>query len=444
MTSERSIGKRRWIGVGLILFLAWLALTLGVLGVYLHRSVYNSDAFASRVAAVISQPDVQTAVATQLTTSIIEKLPKAALARPLIQSVAETIVAEPAFKSLLVTALVHVHDVLLDPTTAPIVFKIEGAAQMIEQALAVLDVKIAKEVGAAAAAEIAKIPAPGPAFRLIQLGADLGPFAWGVGVLGLLLGVVAALIAPDRRRGAVTALVVLGFTGFGLIFILGLAVVALTAATANQPVLSLALGGAFDGLFGDLRRVSYWIAAVGVIAAVVMWSLRYTLPAAGSVTARAREGAAGAFVVAGAKVGGALHAAADSAGATSATASVGSETTTAAVGTAVEKPAGGTIQAQDMMLAVRGGVMRLLVPAESNSGRLLQGGVALVIGLAILFAWSTVISVLIFALGLGLLALALNRVLIVIFAYRANRALESANQLTVGAGSSTDASSTDA
>ncbi len=96
------------------------------------------------------------------------------------------------------------------------------------------------------------------------------------------------------------------------------------------------------------------------------------------------------------------------------------------------------------MLAVRGGVMRLLVPAESNSGRLLQGGVALVIGLAILFAWSTVISVLIFALGLGLLALALNRVLIVIFAYRANRALESANQLTVGAGSSTDASSTDA
>ena len=45
----------------------------------------------------------------------------------------------------------------------------------------------------------------------------------------------------------------------------------------------------------------------------------------------------------------------------------------------------------------------------------------------------------VFALGLGLLALALNRILLVIFSHRAQRALAAEQQTAVGAGSSTDA-----
>jgi len=47
--------------------------------------------------------------------------------------------------------------------------------------------------------------------------------------------------------------------------------------------------------------------------------------------------------------------------------------------------------------------------------------------------------VIVFALGLGLLALALNRILLVVFAHRAQRSLAADQQTAVGAGSSTDA-----
>ena len=435
MTDRPKASRWRKTGIVALLFVGWLLVTLGVVGVYLQRSLYNSDAFASRVSAVISEPDVQNAVATQLTTAIVERVPKAAIARPLIQSAAMTIVTEPAFKNILTQALVRFQKVLVDPNTASLVFKVEGAPQMIQEALSGIDPQLAAAVSEAAATELAKIPNPGPAFRLIQIGAQVGPIAWGVILLGLMLGGVASFVSPNRRRGLITSLVVLAAAGLGLVLILALARIGLVTATASQPVLSEALGGAFQGLFGELRRVAYWIGAIGLVASVIVWSLRFTLPVASSAAARARESASGALDVASDKVGGALSSASDSAtGALTA----GSAAATATTGAAVEAAGHRSVEAQDLMVVIRSGFHRLLVPAATNQGRLIQGSIALVIGLLILFAWSIVIDVIVFALGLGLLALALNRILLVIFSHRAQRALAAEQQTAVGAGSSTD------
>jgi hypothetical protein len=436
MTDRPKASRWRKTGIVALLFVGWLLVTLGVVGVYLQRSLYNSDAFASRVSAVISEPDVQNAVATQLTTAIVERVPKAAIARPLIQSAAMTIVTEPAFKNILTQALVRFQKVLVDPNTASLVFKVEGAPQMIQEALSGIDPQLAAAVSEAAATELAKIPNPGPAFRLIQIGAQVGPIAWGVILLGLILGGVASFVSPNRRRGLITSLVVLAAAGLGLVLILALARIGLVTATASQPVLSEALGGAFQGLFGELRRVAYWIGAIGLVASVIVWSLRFTLPVASSAAARARESASGALDVASDKVGGALSSASDSAtGALTA----GSAAATATTGAAVEAAGHRSVEAQDLMVVIRSGFHRLLVPAATNQGRLIQGSIALVIGLLILFAWSIVIDVIVFALGLGLLALALNRILLVIFSHRAQRALAAEQQTAVGAGSTTDA-----
>jgi hypothetical protein len=181
--------------------------------------------------------------------------------------------------------------------------------------------------------------------------------------------------------------------------------------------------------------VAYWIGAIGLVASVIVWSLRFTLPVASSAAARARESASGALDVASDKVGGALSSASDSAtGALTA----GSAAATATTGAAVEAAGHRSVEAQDLMVVIRSGFHRLLVPAATNQGRLIQGSIALVIGLLILFAWSIVIDVIVFALGLGLLALALNRILLVIFSHRAQRALAAEQQTAVGAGSSTD------
>lgn len=421
-----------WIGVGVLLFVGWLLLVIGTFGVYLHRSLYNEAAFTKRVSAVLAEPDVQTAVATAIANEVVKEVPDAVIARPLIESAAQTVVAEPAFQTIVVRSLAVLHRALLNPTTREIAFKLEGIPQLLEQRLQKANAEVAKEVAKIASAEIAKLPEPGPAFRLIQIGADLGPVAWFVVALGLLIGAVAALIAPDRRRGLIASLVTLALVGLGVVFILGLTRVGLIAGTADDPVLSTGLGGIFDGLFGDLRRTGYIIAAVGLVGAVVVWSLRRTLPYAVAAGERAQELGAGAASAAAlrasdlssaaaAKVDDVSGRAGDTVAAAGGASAGATAATTTSTATAVEERTGG-LEAQDLIVAVRAGIHRLIVPAASTQGRLLQGAIALVLAIAILFAWSTVVDVLILALGLGLLALALNRVLIVIFAYRDRRA----------------------
>ena len=65
--------KGHWVGVGAILFIGWLFLLLGLVGVYMHRTLYNEAVFTKRVTAVLEQPGVQNAVATEMTDTIIDR-----------------------------------------------------------------------------------------------------------------------------------------------------------------------------------------------------------------------------------------------------------------------------------------------------------------------------------------------------------------------------------
>jgi len=432
VTDTGGRSKGQWVGVGIILAVAWLFLVIGVFGVYLHRSLYNEGVFTKRVTAVLAEPDVQTAVAKQVANQVVQAVPDAVIARPLIESAAQVVVAEPAFQTILVTALRGFHAVLLDPRTEQIVLRIEGAPELIQKTLEPFDPKIAAQLSGVASTELAALPDPGPALRLVQIGAELGPFAWVAIVLGLLLGAGAVLISPDRRRGGITALLVLAVVGLTIVFLLGLMRVGLAAGTAGNPVLSIGLGGVFEGLFGDLRRTGYIVAAVGIVAAVVLWSLRRTLPYALEAGERARElGAASAALAAekAASASAAAHSAVGSAAEHARDLPGGETATTAAAvtGTAVAEEIAvveRAVEAQDLMLALKQGVRRLIVPAASTQGRLLQGAIVLVLGIAVLFAWSTVVDVLVIALGLALIALALNRVLLIVFEHRARREAE--------------------
>lgn len=371
-----------WIGVIAILVIAWLFVLIGVLGVYMHRTLYNEQVFSKRVTQVLEQPGVQMAVATELTDAIVKEVPKAVIARPLIQSAAQTVIAEPVFTEIVTAALVKFHALLLDPRASQIVFTIEGAPQLLEKTLAPYDQQLATEVGKAASAELAKLPDPGPAFRLIQLGADLGPVAWVVLILGIGLGVLAALIAPSRRRGAISALVALIAVGLGIALVLGAVRVGLDAATAKDAVLNEAATGVFQGLFGDLRDIARVIAIVGAIAAVLVWSLRWTGAYVAEAAGHAKD----------------------------------------AAGEAAEAAGSRKVEVADVTAVLRSGVSRALTPAASTGGKVLQAAVALGLALLVLFQWSLVVDVVVLVIAVALLALALNRILYVVLERRASHA----------------------
>lgn len=364
--------KGAWAGVVVILLLAWLFLVVGLLGVYLHRTLYNEQVFAKRITAVLQEPGVQNALATKLTDAVITEVPKAVVARPIIQSAAQTVIAEPAFTTIVTTALVKFHQLLLNPETANIVFKVEGAPQLIEQAIQPYDPTIAKEVGAAADAQLAKLPNPGPMFRLIQLGASLGPVMWVLLGIGALLLVAAALIAPSRRKGVIAGCVTFGLVGLGTAILLNAIKWGLDVQTANDLVLNEAAGGVFNGLFGDLLSIARGVLFVGVLVGLVVWSLRWTEPL----------------------VAGAAGKALDS--------------------DAAQKAGGQKLEVADVLGVAKAWGSRAVTPAQSDLGKIVQILAALAIGLLLLFKTTLVLDIIVLVVVVALLALALNRLMILI------------------------------
>jgi hypothetical protein len=371
--------KGAWAGVVVILIVAWLFLLLGVLGIYLHRTLYNQQVFTERMTSVLEQPATQTALATEVTDVVIKEVPKAVIARPIIQSAAETIVAEPAFTTIIVAALGKLHEALLNPATASLVFKVEGLPQLLEQTIQPYDAEIAAKVGAAASTELAKLPNLGPAFRLIQLGADLGPVSYIIVLLGLVLLVVAALIAPLRRKGVIAGCLTLGITGITLAIVLNLVDWGLGTATANDFVLNQAAQGIFDGLFADLIHISHVIAIVGVIAAVLVWSMRWTAPLAASAADKALDSDAAAAA------------------------------------------GGRKLEVMDVLGVAKAWGSRAVTPADSAWGKVLQLVALLVVAYLLLFQLSIILDLVVLVIAVLLLALAANRLMILILGRRAHQ-----------------------
>ena len=369
--------KGAWAGVVVILIIAWLFLLLGVLGIYLHRTLYNQQVFTERITAVLQEPATQTALATELTNVVIKEVPKAVIARPIIQSAAETVVGEPAFTTIIVAAVGKLHQALLNPETASLVFKVEGLPQLLQQTIEPYDAEIAAKVGAAASTELAKISDLGAAFRLIQLGADLGPVSYVIVLLGLVLLAVAALIAPSRRRGVIAGCIAFGVTGITLAIVLNLVNWGLDSVTANDFVLNQAAQGIFAGLFGDLIEISRAIAIAGAIAAVIVWSLRWTAPLAAGAADKALD----------------------------------SDVATAAGGRKLE--------VMDVIGVAKVWGRRAVTPADSTWGKVLQFVALLVVALLILFKWNLIVDLFILVLAVLLLALAANRLMILILGRRA-------------------------
>lgn len=380
MSAEGKRGSTgHWVGVGAILFIAWLFMLLGLVGVYMHRTIYNEAVFTKRVTAVLESPGVQTAVATEMTDAIVKEVPKAVIARPIIQSAAETIVAEPAFTGLITKALVTFHNLMLDPQTANLVFKVEGAPQLLQQTIAPYDQQLAVAVGNAASTQLAKLPNPGPAFRVIQLGADLGPVAWVVLFLGLALMVLAAFIAPVRRKGVISACIAFGLVGLGTAIVLNLMNWGIQMMTSNDPLLGEAAGGVYEGLFGDLLTIARVILFIGVLLALVVWSLRWTAPMAAGAADRALDS------------------------------------------DAAQKAGGSKLEVADVLHVVKAWGSRAVTPAQSDWGKVLQVLAALVLGLVILLKWNLVVSIIVLIVAVGLIALALNRLMILVLNRRAER-----------------------
>ena len=252
--------------------LAALALGLALVAGYADRTIFDSNQFADRATAALGRGPVRDKVANAVTDDVVLKAkPDLIGVRPLVHSVAETVVGNSPFRSLFHRAAERVHASFFDQDRGATSLPLADIGTLLAEAL--------QQAGPGTAPKIAgRIPRvrihlePPSGFtkaverleslRFLPLALLLGGIACAVGGIAL---------ARDRRRTVVALGVAVATTGIGLL----LAYHVIRVGVLHRvPTGSRAAASSIWSVFGDgLRNALFIYAGAGAVLAAAAASV---------------------------------------------------------------------------------------------------------------------------------------------------------------------------
>jgi len=243
-------------------------LVVGALALYGRAAVLDEQAFAERATAALAQDEVRDEIGRRLAGDAIQAEPALAPQRPTVEAAVADAVQAPGFPAHFRAGAQAMHHALF--TGGSVDLALPGAAADIRtavpersRALALLpreDPTLFHLGGGTLETSLVKVA---PEARSA---ASLAPLAVAG---GLALLVLAALRAPNRRRGVRRAALGLAVTGGVLVAgtTIGRAVVLSTFDTSHGDAV---VGTIWDAFLGDLRRWGLVVGAGGVIVAAAV------------------------------------------------------------------------------------------------------------------------------------------------------------------------------
>lgn len=263
--------------VRVLVGLAAVAAALALIAGYVRRAAVDPDQFANRATAALRDPSVRSLVAERVTDQVVLKHRSDLIgARPLIQTVTETVVASRPFTDLFRAGVRDVHRAVFERDRDSVSLTVLDAGTVVGEALQQLRPSVAKRVEATGKVELLQ--------RKLGEGGGLARVADRVKVLSwLLLAVALALMAaalalsPDRRRTVVDLGVALAVAG--TLMVIAYAVLRRVAVQSVEgPQARAAAGAVWDAFLRDLRTASWVLAASGAIVAAAGSSLIRPVP----------------------------------------------------------------------------------------------------------------------------------------------------------------------
>lgn len=248
-----------------LVVLASLFLVLAVATGYVRHVVDSPDQVANRAVAALRDERVRTLVATKLTDEVVLANEADLLAaRPIIESVAASVVGSRAFTSLLAAAVRDVHRAVLDRDQDTVTLTIADVGTVLAAALEQLRPALAEDVRAADRIELFERSVGdvgGSAVRFVDRVALL---AWLFAAGFVALAALALARSGDRRRTMI---------GLGAGMVAGGVVLAVGCMVGRAVVVGLvsgadaqaAAGAVFDAFLQDLRELGWVLAGCGAV-----------------------------------------------------------------------------------------------------------------------------------------------------------------------------------
>jgi len=252
----------RRFGAGLLGTFGVLLILASLLLGYATRSLFDEDAFASRVAASLEDPRVANFVAEQLADAVIKAKPDLIGLRPVLVGLARSVVGTPPFRGAVRRSARLVHHAVLSGTGKEIVLSVHDVDVLL-QSMAATNPVLAEKIPArlsAALGELRSLPGGERALQIARIANRLRAGTFALLFLGLLLCAASASLASVRR---------LAILRIGL----SLASVGVVLAIASQ------FGGDFVGLFARQEQNATALAGLGAafLDGLMAWAIGLSL-----------------------------------------------------------------------------------------------------------------------------------------------------------------------
>jgi hypothetical protein len=261
------------VTVRALIVLASACLVVALVAGYVRRVAVDSDQFANRATAALSDDSVRSLIAEKITDDVvIERERDLIAARPVIESVASAIVGSRAFTSLFRSAVRDVHGALFNRDADTVTLTVADVGTVLAAALEKLRPSLATKVKATGKAELVTADLGDVGGELTRIADKVRALAMLLFLVALLCTAGALLLGPDRRQTVVE--LGIGAAAGGIVLVVAYAVARSVAIDhVEGPENRAAAGAVWDAFAGDLRTAAWILAGSGAVVAAAASSL---------------------------------------------------------------------------------------------------------------------------------------------------------------------------
>jgi hypothetical protein len=257
---------KEWIARALAI-LGVVTLTAGAVLAQVSRGLFDSDAFADRLAGSLHDSRVSGFVADVMTNAVVQEKPDLVTVRPLLLSTAGSVAQSDAFGAVVRVTARQAHATLLSQGGHALLLSVPDVDLVLRGALAHASPEIAARIPAALPpliATVGKSPTGQFILGLWQLGRHVTWMALAGVLAGLALVVAGIALAPWRARALRHAALDLALAGLVLVMLEPLGGVAV-GSLPDLPLARAAATGVYDAFAAGIRDLALGLAGVGLV-----------------------------------------------------------------------------------------------------------------------------------------------------------------------------------
>jgi hypothetical protein len=264
--------RRRSLATFLVV-LAAVLLAAATLAGYARRAFFDSDQFADRAAATLSDSSVRSLVGERVTDAVVLRHRADLISvRPIIASAVSGIVGGGAFRSLFHRAALDAHRAVFQRDQNTVTLTVADVGTVAAAALQALRPKVARQIEDSGRIDVVQRDLGSAGGKAARIARDVHIAAFVLVALTLATAIAAIVIAPDRRH--TVSRLGIGIAVAGVVVVAAYTIArAIALGSIHDPDERAAASAVWASFLGDLRTWGLLLAGTGAVVAAAAASL---------------------------------------------------------------------------------------------------------------------------------------------------------------------------